>query len=78
MAKAKGSVFGQSQDNFVIHPHRDATSRPMDRGTACIQSAIDQQHRIEAEDEARVLLRSFRHLGPEQEDNFSMFASGPS
>ena len=29
----------------------------------------------EAEDEVRVLLRSYRHLGPGQDDNFSLFAS---
>src|ERR1019366_10275820 len=29
----------------------------------------------EAEDEVRVLLRSYRHLGPGRDDNFSLFAS---
>src|SRR6185503_10034343 len=29
----------------------------------------------EAQDETRVLLRSYRHLGPGQDDNFSIFAS---
>jgi putative ABC transport system permease protein len=44
-------------------------------GIRIIAKAIDQQHLMEAQDEIRVLLRSFRHLGPGQDDNFSLFAS---
>jgi putative ABC transport system permease protein len=40
-----------------------------------VAKAIDQPHLMEAEDEVRVLLRSYRHLTPGQEDNFSLFAS---
>src|SRR5712692_7038081 len=40
-----------------------------------VAKAMDQQHLMEAQDETRVLLRSFRHLGPGQDDNFSLFAS---
>jgi putative ABC transport system permease protein len=36
---------------------------------------MDQQHLAEAQDEARVLLRSYRHLGPALDDNFVVFAS---
>jgi putative ABC transport system permease protein len=44
-------------------------------GIRIVAKAIDQDHLIEAQDEARVLLRSFRHLRPGQDDNFSLFAS---
>jgi putative ABC transport system permease protein len=44
-------------------------------GIAMVAKAMDQQHLGEAQDEARVLLRSYRHLGPGQDDNFSIFAS---
>jgi putative ABC transport system permease protein len=44
-------------------------------GIRIAAKAIDQQHLMEAQDETRVLLRSFRHLGPGQDDNFSLFAS---
>jgi len=40
-----------------------------------IAKAIDQPHLMEAEDEVRVLLRSYRHLRPGQDDNFTIFAS---
>jgi putative ABC transport system permease protein len=44
-------------------------------GIRMIAKAIDQPHLIEAEDEVRVLLRSYRHLRPGQDDNFTIFAS---
>ena len=44
-------------------------------GIRLLAKAIDQPHLTEAEDEVRVLLRSYRHLGPGQADNFSLFAS---
>jgi putative ABC transport system permease protein len=37
--------------------------------------AIDQNHLMEAEDEVRMLLRAFRHLRPQEDDTFSIFAS---
>src|SRR6185437_14453542 len=44
-------------------------------GIRLLAKAIDQQHLAEAQDESRVLLRSYRHLTPKQDDNFSLFAS---
>jgi putative ABC transport system permease protein len=44
-------------------------------GIRLIAKAIDQQHLAEAQDETRMLLRAYRHLGPAQDDNFSIFAS---
>src|ERR1051326_1669473 len=40
-----------------------------------VAKAKDQAHLSEAQDDVRVLLRSYRHLGPGQDDNFSIFAS---
>src|SRR5947209_7019010 len=75
-AKALGSVFGNSQDNFVMIPiecyFKTYGSRS---GLAIVAKAIDQSKLAEAQDEVRVLLRSYRHLGPGQDDNFSIFAS---
>src|SRR5438874_2851852 len=45
------------------------------KGLAIVAKAIDQTKLAEAQDEARVLLRSYRHLGPGQDDKFSIFAS---
>jgi len=76
VAKAQGSVFGQSLDNFVMIPiesyFKTYGSR---RDIELIAKATDQEHLAEAQDEARMLLRAYRHLAPNQDDNFSIFAS---
>jgi putative ABC transport system permease protein len=75
-AKALGSVFGQSQDNFVMIPIESYFKTYGSRiGIRLIAKALDQQHLMEAEDEARMLMRAFRGLRPNQDDNFSIFAS---
>jgi putative ABC transport system permease protein len=76
VAKALGSVFGQSQDNFVMIPIQSYfKTYGFRNGIEFVARAIDQQHLMEAQDEARMLLRAFRHLRPNQDDNFSIFAS---
>ena len=76
VAKALGSVFGQSQDNFVMIPVESYFKTYGSRnGIRMVAKAAQQQHLQEAQDECRVLLRSFRHLGPAQDDNFTIFAS---
>jgi putative ABC transport system permease protein len=76
VAKALGSVFGNSQDNFVMIPIASYfKTYGSAKGIRIVAKAIDQQRLMEAQDETRVLLRSFRHLGPGQDDNFSLFAS---
>jgi putative ABC transport system permease protein len=76
VAKALGSVFGNSQDNFVMIPIESYfKTYGSHTGIRLVAKAIDQPHLMEAEDEVRVLLRSYRHLTPGQDDNFSLFAS---
>src|ERR1700687_3628006 len=76
VAKELGSVFGNSQDNFVMIPVESYFKTYGARtGIRLIAKAIDQQHLAEAQDETRTLLRSYRHLGPGVDDNFSIFAS---
>src|ERR1044071_2361831 len=76
VAKALGSVFGNSMDNFVMIPIEAYFKTYGSRsGIAFVAKAIDQTRLSEAQDEARVLLRAYRHLGPGQDDNFSIFAS---
>lgn len=76
VAKAKGSVFGQSQDTFVIIPagtyFKIWGSR---QGMGYDAIAVDHDHLTAAQDETRTLLRSFRHLKPGQDDTFSMVTS---
>ena len=75
-AKTLGSVFGNSQDNFVMIPIQSYFKTYGSRnGLRLVAKANGQEHLAEAQDEVRVLLRSYRHIGPGQDDNFSIFAS---
>ncbi|BDC51923.1 multidrug ABC transporter substrate-binding protein [Bryobacterales bacterium F-183] len=76
VAKAKGSVFGESQDMFVCMPiqtyFKTYGSR---RGLEYMALAKDQSYLIRAQDEIRTLLRSYRHLGPKADDSFMLLNS---
>ncbi|HXK03389.1 MAG TPA: ABC transporter permease [Verrucomicrobiae bacterium] len=76
VAKAKGSVFGQSQDNFVVIPIETFLKIwGSHNGMTFVGTAIDHEHLLQAQEEARVLLRAYRHLGPTQDDTFSTLTS---
>ena len=76
VAKAKGSVFGQSQDNFIIIPDETlAKIWGTHNGIDYCGTAIDHGHLVQAQDEARMLLRVYRHLHPKDDDTFSMLTS---
>jgi putative ABC transport system permease protein len=75
-AKAKGSVFGQSQDNFIAIP--DETYFKIYgamKGISFNFQALDRDHLEEAQDEVRSLLRTYRHLRPNEDDNFAVQSS---
>ncbi len=76
VAKAQGSVFGQSRDNFVMMPAQTYFkiygSR---RGLSYVALAIDRAHLMQAQDEMRMLLRAWRHLRPGADDNFAILSS---
>jgi putative ABC transport system permease protein len=75
-AKAKGSVFGNSQDNFVWIPVDTYFKIYGDRkGMGYDAVAIDHAHLEQAKEEVRMLLRAYRHLGPKEEDTFSIVTS---
>jgi putative ABC transport system permease protein len=75
-AKQLGSVFGQSQDSFVMIPiDRYFKMYGTKNGMSLICKAIDQGHLIQAEDEVTMLLRAYRHLRPGQANNFGMISS---
>ena len=76
VAKAKGSVFWQSQDNFVIIPVETYFKTWGARsGMDFAGIAIDHAHLLQAQDEVRSLLRAYRHLGPKDDDTFAMVTS---
>jgi putative ABC transport system permease protein len=78
VAKPIGTVFGQSQDNFVYIPVRTFLKRYGEH--ANLDLAINIQSRgpdwmQETEDEARTMMRGRRHLDPKIDDNFGILAS---
>jgi putative ABC transport system permease protein len=76
VAKAQGSVFGQSRDNFVMIPIETffkMFGSQVDMNFFAM--AMDHEHLYRAQDETRVLLRAYRHLKPKEEDNFSIVGS---
>jgi putative ABC transport system permease protein len=79
VAKPIGSVFGQSQDNFVYMPVRTFLKRYGEHGQN-LDLAINIQARgpewmRETEDEARTMMRARHHLDPKVDDNFGILAS---
>ena len=76
VAKQLGSVFGQSQDNFVMVPIESYWKMfGKLKGISLIAKAVDQQHLMQAEDEVTMLLRAFRHIRPGQDNNFGIISS---
>ncbi|MCS7315019.1 MAG: ABC transporter permease [Bryobacterales bacterium] len=76
VARAMGSVFGQSRDAFVMIPiqtyFKMFGSR---RGLRYAAKAIGPEYLYQAQDEIRMLIRAWRGLRPGQEDNFGVFSS---
>jgi putative ABC transport system permease protein len=76
VAKAKGSVFGQSQDKFVIIPVETYFKIWGSRnGMTYAALAVDHDHLMQAQEEARVALRAYRHLKPKDDDTFATLSS---
>ena len=75
-AMALGSVFGQSQDNFVMVPVESYFKMfGSQKGMSLIAKAVDQEHLTQAQDEVTMLLRAFRHLRPNQDSTFGIISS---
>ena len=74
VAEPKGTVFGQSQDNFVMIPlgtYRKELLAADDSVGFFIQ-ARSQESMSATEDEARTILRTLRHVSYSSEDNFAI------
>jgi putative ABC transport system permease protein len=79
VARPIGSVFGQSQDNFVYIPIRTFLKRYGEHGQG-LDLAINIQARgpewmQRTKDEARIMMRGRHHLDPLADDNFGILAS---
>lgn len=76
LAAKRGSVFGHSRDNFVLIPIQTYLKSIEPRPDLMFSAlALDRDHLEDAQDEARVLLRAYRRMRPNQEDNFGLLAS---
>jgi len=76
VAKPKGSVFGNSRDNFLMIPIESYFTIYGSRtGIGYDLEAAGPNVLQQAEDETRVLLRAYRHLRPNQTDTFGMVSS---
>ena len=76
VAKTKGSIFGQSQDNYVVIPIDTYIKIWGGRnGMNYAGVALDHEHLMQAQDEVRSLIRAYRHLGPKDDDTFSLLTS---
>lgn len=72
----KGSVFGNSQDNYVSIPIQTYFKMYGSRtGISYNFMAVDQEHMMQAQEEVEVLLRAYRQLLPQDEDTFSIISS---
>ena len=77
VAEAIGTAFGQSQDNFMMMPlsaFRKGWHRPNGWVTVFVQ-APNAEMMLATEDEARMLMRAWRHLPFNAPDNFAILGS---
>jgi putative ABC transport system permease protein len=72
-----GSAFGQSQDNYILIPfstyYKD-WHKQNDWLTIFVQAQNSEMMQV-SQDEARMLMRAWRHLPYDTPDNFSVFGS---
>jgi putative ABC transport system permease protein len=74
VAAAKGTVFGQPQDNFVLLPlstYRTVWLAPLDSVTLIVEARAEEEMGA-AEDEARTILRTMRQVRYQDDDNFAV------
>ena len=75
-AQPKGSLFGQSQDNYVSIPEGTYFKIYGDRsGVGYNFQALNRDTLQQSQDEVRTMIRAYRHLRPQQDDNFSVISS---
>jgi len=76
VAKIRGTVFGDSMDNFIAIPIQTFFKIYGSRqGVAYHGLAIDHAHLNQAMDEVRMLIRAWRHLRPNEDDTFGIATS---
>ena len=75
VTKPVGSIFGQSQDNFLYIPLTTAQKLFGQRRSIAFQVRVRSVDRIEdAQDEARLILRTRHHLRHSDKDDFGLIS----
>ena len=75
VAKKRGSLFGETQDDFVVIPLSSFIRQfgePHRRGTYLTIKAVSVEQLEDAMDEVRLLLRTNRKVAPDAPDDFDM------
>jgi putative ABC transport system permease protein len=77
VAEEIGSVFGQSQDNFILIPLSTYAKewKTQNEGLTVFIQARNAEIMEASQDEARMYMRAWRHLPQNADDNFSVFGS---
>ena len=76
VTKAKGKIFGQSQDRFATVPIQTFQKYWQERGSFSLAvKSVDQASLDLAQQEARNILRARRHQRPGQHDRFGITTS---
>jgi putative ABC transport system permease protein len=76
VGKPLGNVFGQSQDSYVYLPIQSWMKLFGNRKSLSINiQAPAPELMAQTREEARVLMRARRHLGPKEKDNFGIVAA---
>jgi putative ABC transport system permease protein len=76
VGKPLGNVFGQSQDSYVYLPIQSWMKLFGNRKSLSINiQAAAPELMAQTREEARVLMRARRHLGPKEKDNFGIVAA---
>jgi putative ABC transport system permease protein len=77
VAEPLGSAFGQSQDNYMIMPMNTFRKgwHTNNDWVAIFVQAPNAELMQASQDEARMLMRAWRHLPPNAEDNFAILGS---
>jgi len=77
VAQEIGTVFGESQDNFLLIPLStyEKEWKTQREGLTIFVQARNAEIMETSQDEARMYLRAWRHLPAKADDNFSIFGS---
>ena len=76
VGKPVGTVLGQSQDNYVYIPIQTWFKIYGSQQSLSVNvQALGPTYMERAQEEARVLMRARRHLGPSDQDNFGILAA---